>query len=172
MQYLKSYFGNAFNFNGRARRKEYWMGYLWYVIFALCGSCIIGLPLGIISGLLEIDLTIVAGLLGGLYGFVVAFPLISLTIRRLHDIGKSGWWYLICALGSLCCGIGSIVMFIFTCLDSEPGDNQWGPNPKGIGGYNGGFNNTNQFQQNPQYGANMNQQYNQNNNYGQNNQNF
>ena len=163
---LKSYYGNMFNFSGRARRKEYWLSYLWVLILVLPASCLVGIPVGILSAVVDADLSWLGGILGSLVGIVISFPMISLTVRRFHDIGKSGWWYLICYLGNLCCGIGSIVMLIFCCLDSQPGTNQYGPNPKGIGDYSGGFNNPNQYQNNPQYGGNMNQQYN-NNQYGQ-----
>ena len=67
------------------------------------------------------------GLIGGLYSLAVLLPGIALGVRRLHDIGKSGWWMLI-ALVPL---IGLIVLLVFACTDSQPGDNEYGPNPKG-----------------------------------------
>jgi uncharacterized membrane protein YhaH (DUF805 family) len=56
-------------------------------------------------------------------------PSVAVTVRRLHDIGKSGFWYFI----SLVPSIGSFVLLILTCMDSQPRPNQWGENPKGIG---------------------------------------
>ena len=56
-------------------------------------------------------------------------PSLAVTVRRLHDIGKSGFWYFI----SLVPYIGSFVLLILTCMDSQPRPNQWGENLKGIG---------------------------------------
>ncbi|MDR2934962.1 MAG: DUF805 domain-containing protein, partial [Candidatus Adiutrix sp.] len=50
-----------------------------------------------------------------------------LGIRRLHDIGKSGWWLLLLLIPL----VGAIIILVFLCLDSQPGENQYGPNPKG-----------------------------------------
>ncbi len=61
--------------------------------------------------------------------FLVGFvPSYAVMIRRLHDIGRSGWWYLIAFIPI----IGAIVLFIWLCKDST-GDNRWGPNPKAFG---------------------------------------
>ena len=66
------------------------------------------------------------GLLQGLYDLAVLIPSIAVTVRRLHDTGRTGWWILI----GLIPVIGGIVLLIFMLLDSEPGENQYGPNPK------------------------------------------
>jgi len=63
----------------------------------------------------------------GILGLALIIPSLAVTVRRLHDTGRSGWWWLISIVP-----FGSIVLFVFTVLDSQPGDNQWGPNPKGI----------------------------------------
>jgi len=68
-----------------------------------------------------------AGLLSGIYSLAVLIPSIAVAIRRLHDTGRSGWWILI----SLVPLIGTIVLLVFTVQDSQPGDNEYGPNPKG-----------------------------------------
>lgn len=60
------------------------------------------------------------------YSLVIMVPGLAVTIRRLHDIGKSGWWYFIAFVPL----VGGIVLFIFTLLDSEPYANQWGLDPK------------------------------------------
>jgi uncharacterized membrane protein YhaH (DUF805 family) len=57
----------------------------------------------------------------------VLVPSIAVTVRRLHDTGRSGWWILI----SLVPVIGWIVLLVFMLTDSQPGSNQYGPNPKG-----------------------------------------
>lgn len=85
-----------------------------YVIIAIIGS--FGDFLGTIMSVVM-----------GLFGLAIIIPSLAIWIRRLHDSGKSGWWML---LGLT--GIGSLVLFIFALLDSTPGDNKYGPNPKGL----------------------------------------
>ncbi|RIW34021.1 DUF805 domain-containing protein [Bacillus salacetis] len=65
-------------------------------------------------------------LLTGIYGLLVFLPAITVSVRRLHDIGRSGWWILI----SFVPVVGTLVLFVFACLDSEEGSNRYGPNPK------------------------------------------
>ena len=62
-----------------------------------------------------------------IYALVTFIPSLALTVRRLHDIGKSGWWILISFVP---CGIGAIVMLVFLCKDSESGSNMYGRSPK------------------------------------------
>ncbi len=104
-------------FSGRARRKEYWMFGLFYLIFAIV--------LGIIDGILGIGGED-GGLLSGLYVLAMLIPSIAVTIRRLHDTDHSGWWLLI----GLVPVIGTIILLIFLVQDSQSGENQYGPNPK------------------------------------------
>lgn len=99
------------NFSGRTRRSAFW--------YAVLANMIVSWVLGFISGML--DLTIIASL----YVLAALIPSIALGIRRLHDTGRSGWWYL---LGLL--PIANIVLLVFFCQDSQP-DNQYGPSPKG-----------------------------------------
>src|SRR3954468_7338693 len=106
-------------FSGRARRKEYWMFFLFNLIITFVLILIDSL-MGTISPQSGL------GLLSGLYSLAVLIPSIAVTIRRLHDTGRSGWWILI----SLVPVLGGIVLLIFMVLDSEPGANQYGPNPK------------------------------------------
>jgi len=102
-------------FTGRARRKEYWMFFL--------VNLIIGLVLAIIEGMLGSP-----GILGLLYSLAVLIPAIAVGVRRLHDTNRSGWWLLI----GLIPVIGAIVLIIFFVQDSQPGDNEYGPNPKTV----------------------------------------
>ena len=99
----------------RARRTEYWM----FVLF----NFIISAGLGIVDTVVDPK----ARLLGGLYGLAVLVPGIAVGIRRLHDTNRSGWWLLI----GLVPIIGAIVLIYFFVQDSQPGDNAYGPNPKG-----------------------------------------
>ena len=68
------------------------------------------------------------GLLQIIFALALLVPSIALAVRRLHDIGKSGWWYLIVFIPI----IGILVLLYFFVLDSQPGSNQYGPNPKGM----------------------------------------
>lgn len=106
-------------FSGRAQRKEYWM----FVLFNLIVSFIIGIVTGIIGAATGSDLSIVSFL----YGAAVMLPSIGVGVRRLHDIDRSGWWLLLSFIPIL----GWIVLLIFHVKDSTPGENEYGPNPKG-----------------------------------------
>ncbi len=107
------------DFNGRARRKEYWF----FVLFNLIISCVLS-AIDVFIGTYSSSAGI--GLLAGLYGLAVLLPGIGVTVRRLHDTGRSGWWILI-ALIPL---VGWIVLLVFMFLDSQPETNAYGPNPK------------------------------------------
>jgi Predicted membrane protein len=98
-------------FSGRARRKEHWYFLLFNFIVQLL--------------LMVIDYSI-GTFLVAIYCLAVAIPCIAVTVRRLHDTGRSGWWLLI----SLVPVIGGIALLIFSLQDSKPGENQYGPNPK------------------------------------------
>ena len=110
---------NYATFSGRARRKEYWM---FFLISALI-SIVLTL-LDILLGTYSVEYE--AGLFSGLYSLLILIPSIAVVVRRLHDSDRSGWWILI----SLIPLIGVIVLFVFTCLDSQPGTNRFGANPK------------------------------------------
>lgn len=109
-------------FQGRARRKEYWM----FTLF----SMLIYIGLMIIEGILGMGGEGGLGLLSILYSLGVLLPSIGVTIRRLHDTGRSGWWLLICLVPL----VGGIVLLVFLVLDGQPGSNQYGPNPKETAG--------------------------------------
>ena len=108
-------------FSGRSRRKEYWYFVLFNIIVAIVLS-LIDMLLGTFSSASNI------GLLSGIYSLAVLIPTIALTVRRLHDTDRSGWWILI----NLVPFIGSIVILIFALIDGTPGDNRFGPSPKAI----------------------------------------
>ncbi|MFO7704726.1 MAG: DUF805 domain-containing protein [Halopseudomonas sp.] len=110
-------------FSGRARRKEYWFFTLFSLLAMLLLSLIDGM-LGLVSS--EAG----TGLLSGIYALGVFLPSLAVTVRRLHDTSRTGWWILI-ALIPL---IGALVLLVFTVLDSTPGSNQYGPDPKGMDG--------------------------------------
>ena len=107
--WFKKVIKNTFNYKGRARRKEYW-----YYILVASIIILIGFTL---DGILDTPDT-----LSGLAGFILFFPSLAVTIRRLHDIGRSGWWYLISAIPL----IGSLILLFWNCQETSPETNQWG----------------------------------------------
>jgi len=106
-------------FSGRARRKEYWIFVLFNIIFSL-----VSVMLDNIVGTTIEGLTI--GLFYFLYHIAVLIPGFAVTVRRLHDVGKSGWMILI----SLIPLIGAFWLLVILITDSENSENQYGPNPK------------------------------------------
>ena len=108
------------DFSGRARRTEYWMFALFNIIFA-----IVAFVLDNVLGLASED-TGGYGLLYVLFSLAIILPTWAVTVRRLHDVGKSGWWIFI----SLIPFIGGIWLFALTVTDSQSGDNDYGANPK------------------------------------------
>jgi len=107
-------------FSGRARRKEYWYFSLFNLLITIVLAVIDGM-----TGTLIAEANI--GLLGGIYALAILIPLLAVSVRRLHDTDRSGWWLLI-ALIPL---IGVIVILVFMVQDSKPNENQYGSNPKG-----------------------------------------
>ena len=100
-------------FSGRARRKEYWMFVLFNIIFTVIAA--------IIDALIGSPYIIYA-----LYCLAMIIPAIAVAARRLHDTDRSGWWILICLVPI----VGAIILIIFLVLDSQPGENRFGANPK------------------------------------------
>lgn len=113
MQWYLNVLENYGNFEGRARRKEYWMFALINAITIL----VLGL-LGQASKVIEVILFI--------YDLALIIPNLAVTARRLHDTGRSGWWQLI----SMIPLVGSIILIVFLCQDSGNGPNRFGPSPK------------------------------------------
>lgn len=108
-------------FQGRSQRAEYWYFGLFY-----CLIYIALIILDVLTGLYSEQWGY--GLFSTLASIALFLPSLSVTIRRLHDTNRSGWWFLI-ALIPL---IGLIVLLVFLVQDSTAGDNLYGPNPKGI----------------------------------------
>ncbi len=113
--YYKEAFTKKFaDFNGRARRSEFW----YFTLF----NTIVAVVLNLIDGVTGMPI------LGGIYSLAALIPGIAVGVRRLHDTGKSGWWYLIAFTI-----IGIIPLIVFWAMDSTSGSNKFGANPKGIG---------------------------------------
>ena len=102
---IKLFFTNYANFNGRASRSEYWFAYLFIFLVTLVTSWI--------------------PVLGWLISVALLVPNLSITVRRLHDIGKS-WVWILMGLIPLA---GTIILIVYMCTASV-GDNQWGPGPR------------------------------------------
>ncbi len=110
LQVLKKYVV----FSGRARRKEYW----YFALF----SIIISIVLSVIDNLIGFYV------LASLYSLAVLLPSIGVSIRRLHDTGRTGWWIFI----GLIPLIGTVILIIYMVIDSQEGTNQYGPSPKAV----------------------------------------
>jgi uncharacterized membrane protein YhaH (DUF805 family) len=108
---LKNYVG----FSGRARRTEYWM----FVLFHLIAVVV----LSVLDGLVFQD---GQGYLTPAYVLLSILPTLAVVVRRLHDTGRSGWWYLI----SLVPLVGGIVLLVFTVSEGNMGPNEYGDDPK------------------------------------------
>lgn len=102
------------DFSGRARRSEYWYFFLFNLILSVIASMI--------------DKVIGHNIVSLIVTFALLLPGIAVTVRRLHDIGKKWVWILI----SLIPLVGWILIIVYTCQDSTPGENEFGPNPKEV----------------------------------------
>ena len=117
--YKKVVFENYANFTGRARRSEYWYYTLANLIFAIIAMIIdniTGLKIGALP----------YGYVYLMYGLAVIIPGLAVAVRRLHDVGKSGWFFFIVLIPL----IGAIWLLILFCTEGESGENQYGPDPK------------------------------------------
>ncbi len=101
------------DFNGRARRTEFWMFVLFNIIFS------------IIANILDYMFGTVY-VFSGIYGLAMIIPGLAVSVRRLHDINKSGWMILVVLIPV----IGAIWLLVLYVMEGTPGENQYGPNPK------------------------------------------
>ncbi len=111
------------DFEGRARRSEFWYFNLYAFLVILLCMALVGI--GVATEIF------ILSTIGGIAYLIVALamiiPNLAVSIRRLHDIGKSGWMILIAFIPI----VGSIMLLVFCVTDSQREPNQWGPNPKG-----------------------------------------
>ena len=129
--YLKVMRDNYANFSGRARRKEYWMFTLFFFLITVVIYFLFALLAFFMAGdlinLMNIEwVPVVLGFSILIYFLIHLIPSIAVTVRRLHDTGKSGWLYLLTIIPY----IGSLIIFIFTVIEGDKGDNKYGPDPK------------------------------------------
>jgi len=116
--FLKVVKDNYANFKGRAQRKEFWMFQLFAIIF--------GILLVIIDGITgSLDPISGYGLFSGVFTLALIIPTIAVGVRRLHDTGRSGWWYFAVIVPLL-----GLIVLVFWCFDSDKDENKYGENPK------------------------------------------
>jgi uncharacterized membrane protein YhaH (DUF805 family) len=107
-------------FTGRARRREFW-------IFGL-GNLLIVIVLSMIdasAGLFSAQVGL--GALSGLFALATLVPSLAVGVRRMHDTGRSGWWIILALIP-----LANLLVLVLALFDSQPGDNAYGPNPKGV----------------------------------------
>ncbi|NND08827.1 MAG: DUF805 domain-containing protein [Saprospiraceae bacterium] len=102
-------------FEGRSRRSEYW----YFVLF----NILAGIAAGIVDEFFGFPV------IGTIVSLALFIPGLAVGVRRLHDIGKSGWNLLFILIPL----VGLIILLVWLCKDSEAGSNKYGPNPKGEG---------------------------------------
>jgi uncharacterized membrane protein YhaH (DUF805 family) len=121
MSWFLAALGKYATFAGRARRREYWFFFLFYVL--------IYFALSFLDSLFgAFDPKRGVGLLSGVFALGMLLPSLAVGARRLHDIGRSGWWLLI----SLVPLVGLLVLMAFALKDGDPGPNAYGPSPKAV----------------------------------------
>lgn len=107
------------DFEGRARRTEFWMFYLINLgiqLLAVLLDMLLGTTIGVMP----------YGVIYLLYSLAVFVPSLAVSVRRMHDIGRSGLTLLLVIVPV----IGAVLLILFALNDSQPGENKWGPNPK------------------------------------------
>jgi uncharacterized membrane protein YhaH (DUF805 family) len=116
-QAIASGFQNYVNFNGRAARSEFWYWFLFTVLVSIAA--------GLGDGVLFPDTDVSP--VSSLAGLALFLPGLAVSIRRLHDLDRSGWWYLLIFIPL----IGLIVLLIWNCTRGTVGPNRFGPDPLG-----------------------------------------
>ena len=117
--YLNAIQNNYTNFSGRARRSEYWYFILFYYIISILAV--------VLDNLLGLAMEMIGyGLITTLVALAHIIPSFALTVRRLHDVGKSGWFYFIAFIPF----IGAIWLIVLFCTEGDQEENKYGANPK------------------------------------------
>lgn len=122
--------GGYANFRDRARRTEYW-GFILFYILALFAAGIVGAIIDTALGLMNDTGPVFTGILVGVLMLGMIVPSLAVNVRRFHDVGLSGWLYVLFIVLSVVY-IGSIIIFVISVLPSQKHDNKWGPIPGGV----------------------------------------
>ena len=126
MKWYLKVLNNYATFSGRARRSEFWFFALFNMMFAILAMVIdniLGTTLDMGYGV-----TLPYGYIYSIYAIAVVIPGLAVAVRRLHDVGKSGWMYFVILIPI----IGAIWLLVLFFTDSQAGSNKWGQNPKEI----------------------------------------
>lgn len=131
---IKTCFSKYATFSGRATRSEFWWFYLFLVIVSFVLSIVdnaLGWQIG--TSTLTVNDTLYdvpgVGVLSSLFSLATFLPLLAVGARRLHDAGHSGLWLIWGALLTPLCLVGLIILIVFACQNSQPGDTKYGPHP-------------------------------------------
>ena len=108
---IKSGFGNYVNFSGRAARSEFW----YWTLFTVLANLVAGIIDAVLGGV---------GLVGLIVSLALLLPGIAVSVRRLHDLDRTGWWLLL-----VFTGIGVILLLIWDCMKGTTGSNRFGADP-------------------------------------------
>lgn len=125
---IKSVFSQYATFSGRARRSEFWYWVLFNAlvgaVFAALAGATGGFEIDPVTGMPSYGAT---GVIANLVSLALLIPSIAVTVRRLHDTDRSGFWWFI----GLVPFVGWIVLLVFCALEGTRGQNRFGPDPKG-----------------------------------------
>jgi uncharacterized membrane protein YhaH (DUF805 family) len=108
---IKSGFGKYVTFSGRAARSEFW----YWALFSILANLVAGILDGILGGI---------GLIGLIVSLALLLPGIAVSVRRLHDLDRTGWWLLIAFTG-----VGIILLLVWDCMKGTTGPNSHGADP-------------------------------------------
>mgnify|MGYP002627209856 CR=1 FL=1 len=128
---VKTAFSKYAVFDGRARRSEFW----YFTLFIFILDAVVWLLAHLVSAKFGNTLTTLVSL-------AILLPSLGVSVRRLHDIGKGGWWILL-----VITVIGTLLLIFWWAQDSQDGENEFGPNPKGVLGRKDIAENAKRFQQ-------------------------
>lgn len=120
-QAIKSGFSNYVTFSGRAARSEFWYWTLFVVLVTMAA--------GILDrGLFDFEEPTTTGVFGPLVSLIFFLPGLAVSVRRLHDLDRTGWWLLL-----VLTMIGVILLIVWDCIKGTTGPNRFGPDPLGGG---------------------------------------
>ena len=122
MDYFLHALKNYAMFSGRARRKEYWMFILFQILFGVAAYILDNMLGTTIGG---------GGVIYSLYSLALLIPGLAVAVRRLHEVGKSGWFMFIVLVPL----VGAVWLLVLDCTEGNHGDNQYGPDPKAVLAY-------------------------------------